>query len=75
MSGFIRDVQVADFDGDGREELVFALVTKSGAVMLTTPQSTLIAYELEAVSAGPQVPGSSNNSVFFAIIKMSPVAL
>ena len=57
MSGFIRDVQVADFDGDGREELVFALVTKSGAVMLTTPQSTLIAYELEAVSAGPEVPG------------------
>ena len=57
MSGFIRDVQVADFDGDGREELVFALVTKSGAIMLTTPKSTLIAYELEAVSAGPEVPG------------------
>ncbi len=57
MSGFIRDVQVADFDGDGREELVFALVTKSGAVMLTTPKSTLIAYELEAVAAGPAVSG------------------
>ena len=57
MSGFIRDVQVADFDGDGKEELVFALVTKSGDVMLTTPKSTLIAYDLEAVAAGPTVSG------------------
>ena len=57
MSGFIRDVQVADFDGDGRQELVIALVTKSGSVMLTTPKSTLIAYELEAVAPGPQASG------------------
>ena len=55
MDGFIRDIQVADFDADGREELIIALVTKSGSVMLTNPKSTLIAYELEAVSAGPQV--------------------
>ena len=55
MSGFIRDLQVADFDGDGREELIFALITKSGSIMLTTPKSTLIAYELEAISGGPQV--------------------
>ena len=53
MTGFIRDVQVADFDDDGRQELVIALVTKSGSVALTTPKSTLIAYELEAMSPGP----------------------
>jgi TolB-like protein len=57
MDGFIRDIQVADFDADGREELLIALVTKSGSVMLTNPKSTLIAYELDAVSAGPQVSG------------------
>ena len=57
MTGFIRDVQIADFDGDGRQELVIALVTKSGSVVLTTPKSTLIAYELEAMSPGPQASG------------------
>ena len=57
MTGFIRDVQVADFDDDGRQELVIALVTKSGSVALTTPKSTLIAYELEAMSPGPQASG------------------
>ena len=57
MTGFIRDVQVADFDDDGRQELVIALVTKSGSIALTTPKSTLIAYELEAMSPGPQASG------------------
>jgi TolB-like protein len=57
MDGFIRDIQVADFDADGRDELLIGLVTKSGELMLTTPNSTLIAYELDAVSAGPQVSG------------------
>ena len=57
MSGFIRDVQVADFDDDGRQELVIALVTKSGSIVLTTPKSTLIAYELEAMSPEPQASG------------------
>jgi TolB-like protein len=57
MNGFIRDVQVADFDDDGRQELVFALVTKSGSIVLTTPKSTLIAYELEAMSPEPQASG------------------
>ena len=57
MNGFIRDVQVADFDDDGRQELVIALVTKSGSIALTTPKSTLIAYELEAMSPGPQASG------------------
>ncbi|MGB8336990.1 MAG: hypothetical protein WCE56_21030, partial [Desulfobacterales bacterium] len=53
MSGIIRDFQIADFDGDGRQELVIALVTKSGSIALTTPKSTLIAYELEAMSPDP----------------------
>ncbi|MGB8334303.1 MAG: FG-GAP-like repeat-containing protein [Desulfobacterales bacterium] len=53
MTGIISDVQIADFDGDGRQELVIALVTKTGSIALTTPKSTLIAYELEAMSPGP----------------------
>ena len=53
MSGIIRDFQIADFDGDGRQELVIALVTKTGSIALTTPKSTLIAYELEAMSPDP----------------------
>jgi TolB-like protein len=53
MTGIIRDVQIADFDGDGRQELVIALATKTGSIALTTPKSTLIAYELEAMSPGP----------------------
>jgi len=57
MSGFVRDVQVADFDDDGRQELVIALVTESGSIVLTTPKSTLIAYELEAMSPEPQASG------------------
>jgi TolB-like protein len=57
MSGFVRDVQVADFDDDGRQELVIALVTKSGSIVLTSPKSTLIAYELEAMSPEPQASG------------------
>jgi TolB-like protein len=57
MAGFIRDIQVADFDDDGHQELVIALVTKSGAITLTTPKSTLIAYELEAMSPEPQASG------------------
>jgi TolB-like protein len=58
MNGFIRDIQVVDFDDDGRQELVIALVTKSGSIVLTTPKSTLIAYELEAVSEAANVDTS-----------------
>jgi len=46
MSGYIQDFAVGDFDNDGRDELVAALILKEGSVALTEPKSTLIGYEL-----------------------------
>lgn len=48
ISGRIQDLAVADFDNDGRLELLAAVVSKEGATIITKPQSTLIAYELSA---------------------------
>jgi TolB-like protein len=47
MSGYIPDFAVGDFDNDGRDELVAALVIKAGqAVLFTDPKSTIIALQL-----------------------------
>jgi hypothetical protein len=46
---FISDVQLADFDSDGREELLISLIVHAGELVLTSAKSTVIAYELEAV--------------------------
>jgi len=47
MSGYIQDFAVGDFDNDGRDELIAALVLKAGQVILISePKSTIIAYEL-----------------------------
>jgi hypothetical protein len=47
ISGYISDISIGDFDNDGRDELVAAVVLKEGAVvLLTEPKSTIIAYEL-----------------------------
>jgi hypothetical protein len=49
MSGYIPDFTVGDFDNDGQDELVAALVIKAGQVVLfTEPKSTMIAYELSS---------------------------
>jgi hypothetical protein len=46
ISGRIQDLAVADFDNDGQAELLAAVITKEGAIIATTAQSTLIAYDL-----------------------------
>jgi len=47
LSGYLSDFGVGDFDNDGQDELVAALVQKTGSVVTTEPKSTLIAYELD----------------------------
>lgn len=47
LTGYISDFAVGDFDNDGKDELVAALVIQTGAVVATTPKSALIAFELE----------------------------
>jgi TolB-like protein len=47
LSGYIQDFNVGDFDNDGQDELIAALVIKEGRVaLLSEPKSTVIAYEL-----------------------------
>ena len=53
MSGYIQDYTVGDFDNDGNDELVAALVIKEGRVaILTEAKSTIIAYDLVRPAAG-----------------------
>ena len=47
MSGQIRDLFIADFDHDGKNELIAALILKEGSIAFTEKKSTLVAYELE----------------------------
>ncbi len=46
LSGYLSDFGVGDFDNDGKDELVAALVINTGSVVTTEPKSALIAYEL-----------------------------
>ena len=46
ISGRIQDFAIGDFDGDGRRELVAAVIMKEGRVALAKPKSAVIAYEL-----------------------------
>jgi len=47
ISGFVRDYAVADFDNDGKLELVAAIILSEGSIILIgEPKSTIIAYEL-----------------------------
>jgi len=45
-SGYFSDFAVGDFDNDGQDELVAAIVLKTGSLVTTQPESALIAYEL-----------------------------
>ena len=55
MTGYIPDYSVGDYDNDGQDELIAALILKEGKVALfTEPKSTIIAYELSS----PQKPES-----------------
>lgn len=46
ISGAIRDLAIGDFDNDGTDELVSAVIIKEGAFVMTEPKSSLIAYDL-----------------------------
>jgi hypothetical protein len=47
LSGFISDFAIGDFDNDGQDELIAAVILKEGRVILITePKSTIVAYEL-----------------------------
>jgi TolB-like protein len=46
ISGYIQDFALADFDNDGKTELVAAVIVKPGTTAFSTPKSVLIAYEL-----------------------------
>ena len=52
MTRFISDIQIADIDNDGSDELLASLIIKAGEIILTSAKSTLIAYELEAAPDG-----------------------
>jgi TolB-like protein len=54
LTGYIQDFTVGDFDNDGQDELVAALVIKEGRVALTDSRSTIIGYELTS----SQKPGA-----------------
>ena len=47
LSGYIQDFAVGDFDNDGQDELVAALVISEGRVaIITSAKSAIIGYEL-----------------------------
>jgi len=47
LTGYFSDFAIGDFDNDGNDELVAALVIKTGSVVLTDAKSKVIAYELQ----------------------------
>ena len=51
-AGFIRDFAVGDYDNDGVDELVAAVVLSEGTIVMSTPKSTIIAYEIKAKKKG-----------------------
>jgi hypothetical protein len=47
ISGRISDFTIADFDNDGEDEMVAAVVSKEGSIIGTEPKSAVIAYDLK----------------------------
>jgi hypothetical protein len=45
-SGRISDFAIGDFDNDGKDELVAAVILKEGKIVLTDKKSAVIAYDL-----------------------------
>ncbi len=46
ISGYMRDFAVGDFNNDGAEEIVCAVILEEGRMITTTPKSTVIAFEM-----------------------------
>jgi len=47
ITGSIRDFAVGDFDNDGADELVAAVILDEGRIITTTPKCTVIALEFK----------------------------
>jgi hypothetical protein len=47
IDGYFSDFAIGDFDNDGQDEIVTALVIKTGSIVTTKPKSSVIAYELQ----------------------------
>jgi TolB-like protein len=47
ISGYIRDFAIGDFDNDGENEIIAAVVSKEGAIVGTRPKSSVISYDLK----------------------------
>jgi hypothetical protein len=47
LTGCIRDFALGDFNNDGKDELVAAVVLDEGRVIGTTPRCTVIALEFK----------------------------
>jgi TolB-like protein len=47
LAGRMQDFTVADFDNDGVQELLAAVVSKEGAIIFSDAQSSLIAFKLK----------------------------
>lgn len=47
ISGYIRDFAIGDFDNDGEDEIVAAVISKDGSIIGTRPKSSVIAYDLK----------------------------
>jgi hypothetical protein len=45
-SGSVRDFAVGDFDNDGQDELIAAVIIKEGTLVGSAKQSAVIAYDL-----------------------------
>ncbi|MBE9580288.1 MAG: hypothetical protein IMF18_01565 [Proteobacteria bacterium] len=51
MHGYVSDFAIADFDNDGEEEIVAALVMSKGASFVLKPKSAIISYDLKIPEA------------------------
>ena len=47
LTGAIRDFAIGDFDNDGADELVAAVILDEGRIITTTPKCTVIALEFK----------------------------
>ncbi|MBC2694695.1 MAG: hypothetical protein HF982_05365 [Desulfobacteraceae bacterium] len=47
ISGYIRDFAIGDFDNDGEDEIVAAVISKRGSIVGTRPKSSVISYDMK----------------------------
>jgi len=47
ISGYIRDFAIGDFDNDGEDEIIAAVVSKDGSIIGTRPKCSVISYNLK----------------------------